>query len=310
MTGQLSETSRPRRPRRVTSRPARGIVSSADRNSTGTRWGLLVTQALLLTGVAAAALVPFWWLVKGSVSGTQELIGDPTRPWPGALHWGNLSSAWNDLEVGHYLVNTVIYATGSCAAQVLVATTAGYALSILRPRFGSLVYGAILATLFLPGTVTLVALYLTVTDLPGLHVSIANGPLAIWLPAGAHAFNVLIAKQFFDALPRELFDAAATDGAGAVRTFWSIVLPMSRPVVAAIAILSLMAAWKDFLWPLVAMTDPAKQPLSVALPRLATYSDQAMLIAGLLISTLPPLVVFAIFQRHIVRGIGFNGLKG
>ncbi|GAA2617141.1 carbohydrate ABC transporter permease [Dactylosporangium fulvum] len=314
MTGPLTELPpgrvRPGRTRRAAEAPDRGIISTADRHRPGTRAAIGLTQVVLLTGVVVAALVPFWWLVKGAVSATQELLADPIRAWPSALHWANLTDAWTQLEVGHYLLNTVIYATGACAAQVAVATTAGYALSVLRPRFGGVLYGAILATLFIPGSVTLVALYLTIVDVPGFGVSIANTPLAIWLPAAAHAFNVLIAKQFFDALPRELFEAAAADGAGAFRTFWSIVLPMSRPMLAAVSILTLMAAWKDFLWPLVAMSDPVRQPLSVALPRLATYSDQAMLIAGLLISTLPPLIVFVVFQRYLVRGIGFSGLKG
>ncbi|MFF0268268.1 carbohydrate ABC transporter permease [Kribbella sp. NPDC004536] len=288
----------------------RALISPADRSDPVTRWSIRLTQFVLMLCVAAAGLVPIWWLFKGAVSDTQDLIGHPMKLWPTAVNWSNLSHAWNELEVGHYLLNSVVYAAGSCATQVFVATTAGFALSVLRPRFSKVVYGAILATLFIPGTVSLVALYLTVIHLPGLGVSIANTPLAIWLPAGAHAFNILVAKQFFDALPHELFDAAQVDGAGPIRIFWSLVLPMSRPMLAVVALLSLMAEWKNFLWPLVAMTDPTKQPLSVALPRLATYSDQAMLIAGMLISTLPPLLAFVIFQRQVVRGIGFSGLKG
>lgn len=296
--------------RRAPEVSTRGLISPADYSDPITRWGVRLTQSVLMLGVVLAGLVPIWWLIKGALSDTQDLIGHPLKALPSALRWSNLSNAWNELQVGHYLLNTVIYATGSCLMQVFVATTAGFALSVLRPKFSNVVYAAILATLFIPGTVSLVALYLTVIHIPGLGVSIANTPLAIWLPAGAHAFNILVAKQFFDALPHELFDAAQVDGAGPVRIFWSLVLPLSRPMIAVVALLSLMAEWKNFLWPLVAMTDPSKQPLSVALPRLATYSDQAMLIAGMLISTLPPLLAFVIFQRQVVRGIGFSGLKG
>src|SRR5262249_55601026 len=106
------------------------------------------------------------------------------------------------------------------------------------------------------------------------------------------------------------FEAAQVDGAGPVRVFWRIVLPLSRPLVAVVSLLSIMTAWKDFLWPLIVLTDPTTQPLAVALPRLANSSDQALLLAGMFIAFLPPLLIFIIFQRHIVRGVAFTGLKG
>lgn len=294
----------------MTANGPRTIISPADLRRPGLRISVRLTQAVMLLLVAIAGLGPLWWLVKGALSGTQELLRNPAEPWPSVTRWSNIGNAWNQLDVGHYLLNTVVYTVGAALVQVLVAVTAGFALSILRPRFGKAVYGAILATLFVPGTVSLVALYLTVIDLPGLHVNIANTPWAIWLPAGAHAFNVLIAKQFFDTLPRELFEAASVDGAGNLRALWQIAMPLARPMMFAIGLLSLMGAWKDFLWPLVAMSDPTKQPLSVALPRLAENADQALLLAGMLIATVPPLIVFIVFQRQVVRGVGFTGLKG
>jgi multiple sugar transport system permease protein len=179
---------------------------------------------------------------------------------------------------------------------------------VLRPWYGRYVYGAILATLFIPGSAALVALYLVILDLPGLHVSIANTPFAVWLPAGAQAFNVLIAKQFFDTIPRELIEAATVDGAGPWAVFRRIVLPMSTPIIAVLSLLSIMVSWKDFVWPLVAITDPGKQPVAVALPRLAQSSDQALLIAALLITLLPPLLIFLVFHRKIERGVTYQSM--
>jgi multiple sugar transport system permease protein len=207
-------------------------------------------------------------------------------------------------------LNTVVLVGGSWFVQLLVATTGAFALSVLRPRYGRLVYAAVLGTLFIPGTTSLVALYLTILDLPITGGSIANTPWAVWLPAGAQAFNVLIMKQFFDALPRELYEAAMVDGAGTWRLFWQIVMPMSGPIVAVVSLLAVMGAWKEFLWPMVAISDTERQPLAVALPRLAESAEQNQVIAGMLIATIPPLVIFFVFQRHIVRGIGFTGLKG
>lgn len=291
-------------------RPDRGVLSFADRrrSSVRLRWGGL--QTVLVLAVVVAGAGPLYWTAKSAISATPDLLAHPLSLWPETFEWHNLADAWSTLQIGHYLVNTAILVGGSWLIQLLVATTAGYALSVLRPRFGRYVYGAILATLFLPGTVSMVALYLTVLDVPGLGVSLTDTPLAVWLPAGAHAFNILLAKQFFDSLPRELFEAAEVDGAGTFRVFWRIVLPLSTPLLAVISLLAVMAAWKDFLWPLIVITDPDRQPIAVALPRLANSSDQALLLAGMFIAIVPPLLIFVIFQRYIVRGVGFTGLKG
>ncbi|MEV4887914.1 carbohydrate ABC transporter permease [Nonomuraea sp. NPDC055795] len=279
------------------------MISEAERRSL--RGRLSTVQVLLIVVLLLEGAGPIYWIFKGAISSTQESLRDPLALWPAEARWSNLAEAWTTLEVGHYLTNTVVLVAGSWFTQLFVAATGAYALSILRPSYGKYVYGAVLATLFLPATVSMVSLYLTVLDL-----GIANTPLSVWLPAGAHAFNVLLVKQFFDGIPRELFEAARLDGAGPWRIFTSVVLPMSRPILAVVSLLAVMNAWKDFLWPMIAITDTESQPLAVALPRLADTSDQALLIAGMLIAIIPPVVVFLVFQRQIIRGIAFTGLKG
>ncbi|GGJ65760.1 carbohydrate ABC transporter permease [Streptomyces brasiliensis] len=288
----------------------RGVISSADRRRPSVRWTLRICQPLLLLAVAVAGLGPILWTVKGALSPTQELLKDPLRLWPSDVQWGNLASAWRELSLGHYLLNTGVLVVGCWFFQLLVATFGAFALSVLRPRYGRFVYHAVLATLFIPGTTSLVALYLVVLHLPVTGGSIGNTPWAVWLPAGAHAFNVLIMKQFFDSLPRELYEAAQVDGAGPWRLFWQIVMPMSGPIVSVVSLLAVMSAWKEFLWPMIVISSPDSQPLSVALPRLAETAQQNQVIAGMLLSIIPPLLLFLVFQRHIVRGIGFTGLKG
>ena len=128
-----------------------------------------------------------------------------------------------------------------------------------------------LGTLFVPAVVLLVPLYLTILDVPIVARRCINTFWAVWLPAGASAFNVLLVKRFFDNLPREIFEAARIDGAGPFRLFWSIVLPMSRPILGVVSVFAVIATWKDYLWPLLVLPDPAKQPLSVRLPTLAPH---------------------------------------
>lgn len=294
----------------MSTEPARGVLSAADRRRPIVRWTFRVAATVLLLAVAVSGAGPILWVAKGAISPSLELLQEPLRLWPTEPEWENLLLAWRELRVGRYLLNTVVLVGGSWFVQLLVATTGAFALSVLRPRYGRVVYAAVLATLFIPGTTSLVALYLTILDLPITGGSIANTPWAVWLPAGAQAFNVLIMKQFFDALPRELYEAAMVDGAGTWRLFWQIVMPMSGPIVAVVSLLAVMGAWKEFLWPMVAISDTERQPLAVALPRLAESAEQNQVIAGMLIATIPPLIIFFVFQRHIVRGIGFTGLKG
>ena len=115
-----------------------------------------------------------------------------------------------------------------------------------------------LATLFVPPIVLLVPLYLTVVDVPIVHWRLINTFWAVWLPAGASAFNVILVKRFFDNLPREIFEAARVDGAGPFRLFWSIVLPMSRPILGVVSVFAVIATWKDYLWPLLVLPRPGR----------------------------------------------------
>jgi multiple sugar transport system permease protein len=231
--------------------------------------------------------------------------------WPHGLDWSNLSTAWNEQHIGRYFGNTLIVAAGSWASQIIVATTGGYALSVLKPRYGKIVTGMVLGTLLIPAIVLLVPLYLTVLNVPFVHISLINSFWAVWLPAGANPFNVLLVKRFFDNLPREVFEAATVDGAGPYRVFWSIVLPMSRPILGVVSIFAVITAWKDFLWPLLVLSDPNKQPLSVRLPTIADQIDLGTLLAALFISTVIPIALFLCFQRLFLRSAGLGGaVKG
>ena len=198
--------------------------------------------------------------------------------------WSNLDRAWNDVKISRYFLNTVWLAAGSWACQMLVATTGGYVLSVLKPRYGKLVQALVLSTMFIPAVVLLVPLYLTILDPPLLRTSLINRFWAVWLPAGASAFNVLLVQRFFDSLPREVFEAARVDGAGPFRLFAAIVLPMSKPILGVVSVFAVIASWKDFLWPLLVLKDPAIQPLSVRLPAIAGTTDLGVFLAALAIS--------------------------
>lgn len=289
----------------------RGIVSMADWRRARVRRAMRVMQTVLLGLLVIAGLGPIVWLAKSAITPTQDTLRTPMSLFPHGVDWANLSTAWTRVQIDHYFLNTVIIAAGSWFVQLLVATTAGYALSVLRPRYGKAINGLVLGTLFVPSIVLLVPLYLTVLDPPLIGQSLLNTFWAVWLPAGASAFNVLLVKRFFDNLPREVFEAARVDGAGPFRLFWSIVLPMSRPIIGVLSIFAIIASWKDFLWPMLVLPNPDLQPLSVRLPALQRFIELDLFLAALAISTIIPVALFIVFQRMFLRGAGFGGaVKG
>ncbi|GAA1635950.1 carbohydrate ABC transporter permease [Microbacterium flavum] len=289
----------------------RGILSVADWRRRRVRATTRLTHGILLVSLVVVGLGPILWLAKSALTPTQDTLRQPLALWPNGIDWANLSEAWTRVEIDKYFLNTVIIALGVWVVQIVVATTAGYALSVLRPRYGKVIVALVLATLFVPTIVLLVPLYLAIVQPPLLGHSLINTFWAVWLPAGANAFNVLLVMRFFDSLPREVFEAARMDGAGPYRLFTSIVLPMSRPIIGVVSVFAVIAAWKDFLWPMLVLKDPALQPLSVRLPQLQQFIELDVFLAALAIATVIPIVLFLVFQRLFLNGAGLGGaVKG
>ena len=288
-----------------------GLVSSFDWRRPQVRWGLGALQALLFIALVVVGLGPLIWLAKSAITPTSDTIARPMSLFPHGTAWGNLREAWTGVEVSRYFWNTVVLAIGSWASQVIVATTAGFALSVLRPRYAKLLTGLVLTTLFVPAVVLLVPLYVEIVHPPLIHHSFIDSYWAVWLPAGASAFNVVLMKRFFDNLPREIFEAARVDGVGGFRLFFSIVLPMSRPILGVVSVFAVLASWRDFLWPLLVLTNPDGQPLSVRLPTIQAQTPLGVFLAALFIASLVPIIGFLIFQRSFMRGGGLGGaIKG
>ncbi|MFF3419427.1 carbohydrate ABC transporter permease [Streptomyces sp. NPDC002698] len=270
-------------------------------------WTVFGGVVLLFT---LAFLFPVYWMVTGAMKSPDEVTRTPPTLLPQQWHLGGYTDAWDLMDLPTHLWNTVVQATGAWLLQLVFCTAAAYALSKLKPAFGKVILGGILATLMVPAQALVVPKYLTVADLPVLHTGLLNSPLGIWLPAVANAFNLYLLKRFFDQIPRDVLEAAEIDGAGRLRTLWSIVLPMSRPVLGVVSIFALVAVWQDFLWPLMVFSDTDKQPISVALVQLSQNIQLTVLIAAMVIASIPMVVMFLVFQRHIIAGISAGSTKG
>ena len=272
-------------------------------------FAVLTVMTLLFVGVF---IFPLYWMVAGALKSPAEAALPSPTFIPRSFHPETYRDAWNQLQIAKYFVNTVWYAFGGWLIQLVVDVAAAYALSKLKPIFGKVILGGMLASLMLPSAALLVPAYLTVTDVPIFGVNLLNTPWALWLPAAANAFNIYVLKRFFDQIPGDLLDSASLDGAGRLRVLWSIVLPLSRPVLGVVSIFAIIGIWKDFLWPLLVLQDTGKQTLSVALSRLSNTSQvpPTEMMAGLVIASIPMIVIFLIFQRSIVGGLSAGSMKG
>jgi multiple sugar transport system permease protein len=289
-----------------------GLLSHNEWARRDLRWLFGSAQTLLFLLLILIGLGPIVWLAKGAITPTIDTLRNPLALFPHGAAWSNLTEAWSQVNVGRYFWNTVVLALGSWLCQIVVATTGAFVLSVLRPAWGKFIYWLLLGTLFVPAIVLVVPLYIEIVHPPLINHSFAESYWAIWLPAGASAFNVVLMKRFFDNLPRELFEAAKIDGAGPVRLFFSIVLPLSKPILGVVSVFAILAEWKNFLWPFLVLTNsPDRQPLSVRLPAIQPQTQIGVLLASMLIASLVPLIGFLVFQRTFLRGTGLGGaLKG
>ncbi|MFI5714150.1 carbohydrate ABC transporter permease [Kribbella sp. NPDC051620] len=272
-----------------------------------TYWTVLV---VVVIGFTLAFVFPLYWMVTGALKSPEEIAQIPPSFFPKHFDFGVYADAWNQLQLGIFLKNTALYAGGAWLFTLAVDVTAAYALSKLRPFFGKLILALMLATLMIPPMVLLLPTYLVAKDVPLFHFNLLNTPWAIWLPAAANGFFIFLLKRFFDSIPRELLEAAEIDGASPMRILWSIVLPVSRPILGVVSILSVVTVWKDFVWPLLVLPETDKMSISVGIASLSAQMPQNVLIASLVIASLPTILVFFVFQRSIMAGLTAGSLKG
>lgn len=308
----IAPTPIPARRRRGGDAATRTLVSETELRRGRNRvlyWVLLAVVTVLFV---VAFVLPLYWMVAGALKTPAELAQATPTAVPADPQPQNFATAWEQMRIARFFGNTVYYAVGGWLIQLIVDVAAAYALSKLRPVLGKLLLGMMLASLMLPAAALLVPAYLTITDVPIFGWNLIDTPWALWLPAAANAFNIYVLKRFFDQIPNDLLDSAAIDGAGKLRILASIVLPLSRPVLGVVSIFAIIAMWKDFLWPLLVLQDPEKQTLSVALSRLANTSQvpQTEFLAGLVIASVPMVVIFLIFQRSIISGLSAGSMKG
>jgi multiple sugar transport system permease protein len=277
------------------------------------RWRRAALAGALLV-LATLWLLPAVWMAVTSLKPTENIVRMPPEwiPWPATLaHYGEvLFSSSRTARIGRAFLNSVVVSVGTVVVVLVTSAMAAYPLARMRFLGRDLVFVVLVGSLMIPNAVVLVPQYVLTQRLGWL--STYQG-LIVPEAAVTFAFGVFLLRQFFLTIPGELEDAARIDGADRWRIFSRIVLPLSQPVLAALAIFAFRSAWNDFLWPLIAVNKAEMFPLPVALSFLrGAYASESYgpIMAGATLSALPLLLVFLVANRRIVEGVRVSGLKG
>jgi len=258
--------------------------------------------------ISLIIVVPLLWMLLTSFKTDFDAINSPASPLPNPFTTEAYATlATGDLPILRWFANSVIAAAAQTAIILVTASAAAYALARLEFRGKKIVFGAIVATLLVPGVIFLIPNYLIVDNFGWLDTL-----WAVIVPGSAGAFGVFFLRQFFISLPGEIEEAARVDGAGDFRIFWQIILPLSRPALATLAVLSFLTNWNDFIWPIYVLLSPENLTLQPGLSVLqGTYSTHfGIVMAGAVIASVPVLILFTLAQKQIVESVASSGVKG
>lgn len=277
------------------------------RGKTAISNGLAFTTAL---AGSAIIMIPFFWMLSTALKKPSELYLFPPKWIPIPPQFQNFPDALTLVPFGTYALNSFIIVAVVLFGTLLSCSFAAYGFARLRAPGRDFIFMILLATMMLPGAVTLVPTYLLFNELGWI-----NSFLPLTVPSFfGNAFFIFLLRQFYITIPRELEEAARIDGASSYRIWWHIMLPLSQPVLATVAVFTFVATYNDFFGPLIYLTDESKRTIAVALsyfqgsPRMGP--QRHLLMAAVTTSILPSLLLFIAAQRYFVRGIVMTGIKG
>jgi cellobiose transport system permease protein len=261
----------------------------------------------LLTLTALLSMFPLYWTVVAGSHTNAEIAATPPPYLPNASLFDNFRAALDQAPIGKAILNSILVSSAITVGTVLFCTLAGFAFAKLQFRGKGLLLALVIGTMMVPTQLSVIPLFMMIADLQWV-----NQLQAVILPTLVSAFGVFFMRQFLtSALPNELLEAGRVDGASTFRIFWSIVVPVARPAMAVLAMLTFLTAWNEFFWPIIALTN-ANPTVQVALAGLGSgyVPQRSVIMAGTLLGTLPVLVVFTILGKQIVGGIMQGAVKG
>lgn len=268
-------------------------------------------RSLGYVGMALCVLIiglPVYWMIIGAFKPGPEIYRIPPTWIPEEPTMRNFLRAWNSAPFGRYYINTILITLFGSSFEIFFAVTSAYAFVFLRFPKKEWLFLVLLATLMVPGQVTILPNYLTIAQLGWV-----NTYQGIIVPGASVAYGTFLLRQYYRTLPLDILDAAKVDGASHLRTLWSVVLPLAQPAIISFGLLSVVAKWNDFLWPLIVTNTRDMRVLSIGIYWLRVEEgtiDWGVIMAGTLFVVLPVVIVFLYAQRYIVDGIAAGAVKG
>jgi len=261
---------------------------------------------IVLLGGAVTMVTPFVWMLSSSLKTNLEVFHIPPTLIPSVAQWHNYVEIFQVVPYGRWFLNSLFITLAQTLLYLFVASLAGYTFARLRFPGREAIFTLFLATLMVPGEVTLIPRFILMKEL-----DLIDTFTAVILPGVFNAYGVFLLRQFFMTLPESLEEAAILDGASYFRIYWNIILPLAGPALATLAIFSFRGAWNDFLWPLIVINSENMKPLSVGLASFhGLYeTNWPLLMAASTVALIPIVIVFVVAQKYFVQGIAMTGLK-
>nr|WP_208588617.1 carbohydrate ABC transporter permease [Gracilibacillus suaedae] len=263
----------------------------------------IVTLLLVLGGISVS--LPFIWMILSSFKTEREVLQIPPTLFPQNPTFQNYLELFQSLNFDVYLRNTLIIVFCSMVG-LLLNTMAGYGFGKFEFRGKEIWFMVVLVTMMLPGQITMIPTYLILNEM-----SLTNTMTGIVLPGLIVAFNIFLIRQFMVTVPDDLIEAARLDGAGEIYIFFKLIIPLAKPILSVQVILTFIASWNSFLWPLIIASDQRLYTLSVGLSLLQDQyaTNYGLQMAGSAIMVIPILIIFMIFQKYLVEGFNVSGIK-
>lgn len=278
------------------SNPTRGIMSNTEWRSPLGKF-IRFFYLIILAFVSVMVVFPFIFSFTAGLHNSIDVVKPGIHLWPKTPLWGNYLDAWQRFKLGRLFLNTAIAAGGGVIAQVLVSSLAAYSLSRLNPIGKNVIRAIILITMAVPGIVYLVPRYVVIAKM-----GLVDNFLGLWIPYAASSFMILVLNNAFDAIPRDLYEAAQIDGASDLRMFTSITLPLSSSVIMVLGLFAFIGFWGDFLWPFLILRQSDLQTISVRLYTLTRGFPLNLYMAASFIAMIPPSIAAFYMQNHAPKG--------
>lgn len=280
-----------------------GLISGMDmkRPSVKIFYWCLFAFCILLVFIC---FIPPLYILLSSLKNINEFYQIPPTIIPKTLELDKIVRVWEDTNFGRAYINSIIVIAGCVAATLIFNGMAGYTIAILKPKGYKLAFGAVLFSLMMPTLINIVPVMVNLTNL-----NLLNNYLPLWLGFGCNAFQIVLFKSFFEGIPSALIEASRLDGCNSLKTFTHVVMPMSKPIIMVVSILTVNSAWSDFLMPFLVLRNENMKTVMVKIYTMTNFPKDQQMVA-LLFAILPPTIIFIFFSKYFTEGVSVGAVKG